>query len=350
MVREINIREIERDDELAILKKNISLPNIFSFETPTRSIKEIIQDRFLHSNLLVNEITRKVDDDFLKTLEEGATSRVTREIKSRFLENRLNLVIFNLIFDQIPEQNLVRTLAQQLYSSSHAIIFLPTIRTALLKENGKFSEKKVQAYLEMVKNIVNEIEVVGNVKPFVGTIPLIPIKYSRPIIDFYHSNGITSFAIDANTKDVLSNETDLRSILSEINNRVPLSKAFIYACNLGYPRYEGLVTRADDFLSIFAYIDVIGGTFKIRGLFPQFGRPRKKIFSREHYSYEITVSPTYTKILLDNFNQSEQLKEAHKVRELIGEEKVKQYIQTKTAVDEPAMKRLESIATKVRPD
>jgi len=267
MVKVIKAETIEKDDDLAILKKVISLPNNFCFSTPTRSIKSSMQKDSLRSDSIINEVVKRVDINFLESLEEGATSRVTREIRASCLTNKLNLVIFDLIFDTVPNETLIRTLAQQIYSSSDICIFLPTVRKALFSEipqfrkTPKFSDRKFGKYLDMMETIINDIIEVGNNKPFIGTIPFIPIKYARQIINLYYQKGITSFAIDANTRDVLSNEADLRDILSEINRKIRLPDAFIYACNLGYPRYDDLVARADDFLSIFAYIDVMGGTF-----------------------------------------------------------------------------------------
>jgi len=339
-MRLVKVNEVDRDKELGILKKDISIPNAFSLETPSKSIRRF--DNLLDSTMTVNEITRKIDNNTLRSLELGAASKITREIRSRFLKDKLNLVIFNLVLDRIPDKNLLDVLSQQLYASSEAVIFLPTVKIGLLKEEGRFTDRKIQEYLKMMDDIINEIESVGNAKAFIGTIPLVPIRYSRPIVRFYQSKELTSFAIDANTKDIILNETDFRLILSEINDAIPLSEAFIYACNLGYPRYEELETRADDFLSIFAYVDVFGGTFKIRGI--PVGPQKPKMFQRDKYSYKISASVIFDR----NYNQREQLVEASKVREMIGEERLKPYVQGKTAVDKLSIKRLESIAARIR--
>ena len=107
-------------------------------------------------------------------------------------------------------------------------------------------------------------------------------------------------------------------------------------------------TRADDFLSIFAYIDVLGGTFKIRGR--PIGKPRLKEFSRRHYSYKILPPYTYSVNELKNINQSEQLRETQTVQKLVGEERIESYIQQKSKVDEIAINRLKSIAGKIKVD
>ena len=225
-------------------------------------------------------------------------------------------------------------------------MFLPAVRSALFKENKKISDRKISAYLEMMKFIVDQIRI-GNSKALIGTVPLLAPKYSRQIVQFYLDQGITAFSVDANTSDLLGHETDFRSILSTINARVPLNETFIHACNLGYPQFEQEETRADDFLSIFAYIDAIGGTFKLRGP-PPTGRPRLKKFSTSNYGYRILPAYTYQPNDLKNLNQVEQLKETIKVSDLIGQGDIEKYIQQKSKVDDVAINRLRSIAGNVR--
>jgi|WetSurMetagenome_2_1015567.scaffolds.fasta_scaffold19159_5 hypothetical protein len=344
---QLRVREIERDEDLGVLKKRLSVDGFFSFESPSKAIKFIKPDPFLEANSKVKEIVKRIDDNVLSSLEEGSSSRTTREISLSYQKDSLNLVIFNLIMDKLPSKDKIGTLAHHLYASSQATIFLPTVRTVIFKENNKITEKRVQQYLEMMKHLINEIKAVGNSKVIIGTIPLLAPKYSRSIVNFYHEFGINAFSIDGNTSDLLAHEADFRSILSSINGGSPLSQTLIHACNLGYPQFEQDETRADDFLSIFAYIDILGGTFKIRGM-PMGGKPRLKEFSRHHYSYKILPPNSCQPNELKNINQGEQLKETHTVQKLIGEERIERYIQQKSKVDEIAINRLKSIAGRIR--
>lgn len=341
----LNVKEIGRDNELGVLKKEISMPNISSFETPSKSTKFLKPDTYLESETKVNEIVRRIDDDLLNSLEEGASSKIASGIKSNYKRGKLNLVIFDLLFDKIPDKNKLGTLAQHLYASSDTTIFLPTVRTAIFKENNKISENKARLYLEMIGQIINRIKDVGNTKVFIGTIPLLAPKFSRPIVEFYLNQGITSFSIDAGTRDIILHEADFRSILSQINDSTSLNKTFIHACNLGYPHFEKEETRADDFLGIFAYIDILGGTFKSR--FSRNRPPRLKEFSRAHYSYRILPPLSRSPNEIRNFNQSEQLKEANVVRRLVGEEKIESHIQKKSKVDQLTINKLKSIAGQI---
>jgi hypothetical protein len=352
----MRIRERCRDEELGILRKEISVSSNISFQTPTKSLTQL--NGLPSQNLVVNEISKRITDKTLSSMETGTFKRNIHEIKSMFIPKKLNLTIFDLQMDSFPNKYELRTLAQHLYASSDTTLFLPAVKTGLLKEGDKYSDKRIQDYTQMMNDIIDEIESVGNQKTLIGTIPLMPIKYSRGIIKLYHSKGLNSFAIDAGTKDIILNEADFRLILSEINTETPLDESFIFACNLGYSLFERTEARADDFLSIFAYVDVLGGSFKVRGgpmIVPK--PPKAKVFSKDRYSYKISTYSEAGKSLgisslnytsLRNYNQNEQLKETDKVRRLIGQEKMKKYIQNKGAVDHLSIRRLESIAQGIK--
>jgi hemerythrin superfamily protein len=262
-MRTLKVKEIDRDETLGIIKKEITLTNGVSFTSPSRGIKPVKLDAYLENNTRVKEIVKRVTDKDLNSLEEGSSSKIVKEIKKGYQKNGLNLVIFDLRLDEVPDKNKLTTLAHHLYASSENTVILPTVKPALFKEDKKFSEKKVLTYQNMMKFIIDEIQAIGNSKAIIGTVPLIAPKYSRPIVNLYHEHGINAFAIDANTSDFILHETDVRSILSSINTGTPLNETFIYACNLGYPKFEKNEARADDFLSLFAYVDVMGGTFKV---------------------------------------------------------------------------------------
>jgi len=346
-MKTLKVKEIERDENLGTIKKEITLTNGVSFTSPSRGIKTIKSDAYLESKTKVKEIVKRIDDKALNALEEGSSTRIAKEIKENYQKNALNLVIFNLTIDKVPDKNKLGTLAHHLYASSENTVILPTVRSAFIKEGTKISDKKIAAYQNMMKFIIEEIQAVGNSKVIIGTVPLIAPKYSRPIINFYLEQGLNAFAIDANTSDLIAHETEARAILSTINTKTPLNETFIYASNLGYPDFEQDETRADDFLSLFAYIDVMGGTFKIKGK-PNNTPPRLKEFSANHYAYKILQPYTCQSTELKNKNQIEQLKEANLIQDLIGEEKLETYIQKKSKVDAVAINRLKSIAGNIK--
>ncbi len=356
---DIKIREVDRDESLAVLQKSVSIPSSFSFSTPSKATKSALSaDGFIKENSLVNEIVRRVDETTLNSLETGSAPRMAKEIQSLFQPGKMNLTIFNMTMDEFPQRHLMRTFAQHLYASSDKVILLPAVKSSLFKEvrpdrkTPIWSEKKIAAYIAMMAKLIDDIRDVGNNKVFMGVVPLLPIKYARLIIALYLQRGVRCFAIDANTSDVIMHEVDLRAILSEINQGIPLSEAFIYANNLGFPRYEKNEARADDFLSLFAYVDVIGSTFKQRAIKKKTLSgaflPRVKLFSEDNYSYQLVEHLPIRREKVEVRNQVTQLMESHYVRDLIGEEDLARYVGKKKAVDKTMLDKLGSIASDLR--
>lgn len=361
MAGHLKVKELFRDKELGIIRKSITLPGGISFESPSRSLSSPMEGTV---QPIVNELPRVIHDVTIDALESGTLSLHT-EMRSRFVSGAFNLTIFDLRLDKFPTSRGVRTLAQHLYSASDKVVLLPSVKGGMLRDSpphgaakrpGRYSDSKLQQYLKMQEQIIDEIESLHNSKPIIGIIPLMPPKFSRPILDLYFNKGLESFAIDASNKDILSNEPDFRLILTEINQHTALSRVFIYACNLGYPQFEKNSTRADDFLSLFAYVDILGSTFRPKGgpmnydsIRPE---PRAKLFSRQQYAYEIStyneasrkLGLKVTQKILKNFNQRAQLLESDGVRELIGKQPIKPYVSSKPAVDKLSIAKLESIA------
>jgi len=357
MTGPIRVREQARDHELGIIRKRVTFPGGFEFESPSRSIARSSSGL----GVVVNEIPRQIAPGTVVSLEKG-TSNLFREIKSQFIPNALNLSIFDLKFDVVPPPSAIRTIASYLYSVSDKVVTLPTVKSGLLKDPARpavLSDSRIADYINMMNLIIDEIDR-GNGKPVIGTVPLIPAKFSRQIIQAYFNKGVEAFAIDAGTKDIFLNEPDFLLILSEISQHKPVNETFIYACNLGFPRYEKQYIRADDFLGLFAYIDVLGGMFKTRGgpinlpgAPPTF--PRAKRFLRERYAYEISDYQALSRAAgrkissteLANQNQRLQLAEANYVRPLIGEESIREYVSSKPAIDGHSLDLLMSIAKSI---
>jgi hypothetical protein len=357
MAAYLRVREQDRDEELGIIRKEINLPGGFSFESPSRAIARASADTL--TRVVVNEIPKKITDVTLGSLETGASSVMLKDIRSQFIENALNLAILDLKFDDVPASPGIRTIAECLYAASDKVVMLPTVKPGLLKERSPrptFSDARIENYLRMMSEIIEQIGARNN-KAIMGTVPLVPPKFSRRILKLYFSKEIEAFAIDAGTKDILNNEVDFQLILEEIKKQKSLSEVFVYACNLGYPQFETQYARADDFLSIFAHVDVLGGTFKTRGgpigvgqLKPP--KPKAKIFLKERYAYEMStfekVGQKLGRLLsrseLQNHNQMVQLQEANDVRSLVGQESMREYISAKPSVDDRSLNDLMSIA------
>jgi hypothetical protein len=344
MPAKITVREQSRDEDFGILRKIVQFPSLVSIGTPAKCVKNPSSSILSESD--INEVIKRVFPRTIESIWDG-TDRPTKSVKSHFLHNKLNFAIFDLVLNTIPEREKLRSLTSYWYAASESVLFIPTVASSLLKDNKKYSEKKVDNYVNMIRYIIETTEAIGNHKAFIGTIPLLPSKYSNAIVKLYLDKGFNAFAIDAGTKDLLYHEPEFRSILSQINEQIPLSQTFIYACNLGIPQFEKYRARVDDFLSLFAYIDAFGGMFKTRGG-PGFsvGKPRVKKFLRLELCYEHLYGE---RDRMTDFNQCEQVKEANLIRPLIGSEKMQKYLASKKGVDESALKRLDSIAKEVKP-
>ncbi len=354
------IRELKRDDDLGIVQKGVSSHNVaFSFESPIVSQRT---NRFdpLSRIVKVNEVIRQIDDKVVESIATRGTKPFSDAVKYEFLENKFNATIFNLRYNNIPDEETIKIIAHALHSSSQHTIILPAVKTGLLKgqklgrKTPVFLPQKIRAYVEMMRLIIDETEKFGNGKEIIGTIPLIPFGFVRPILNLYLSRNIRAFAIDANYKDIMGNIGDFTLILSKINDQTPLNKTVIMACNAGIPHFEKNESVSDDFLSLFAYVDIFGCTFKPRH--GRGGEPRAKVFSRDKYAYNRFKYPEVSRqfgrkmnyLKLRTYNRTEQLKESQKVQNLIGVEKMKKYLQTKSAVDRTLMKRLESVTKNVK--
>jgi hypothetical protein len=339
----IHVQEQDRDGDFGVLRKEVEFPGSFRITTPTKCVKNpslrILPESY------INEVVKRVFPRTIESIWDG-TDRPARSVKSRFLLNKLNLAIFDLVLDKIPDRDKLRSLTSYWYAASHSVLFLPTVASLMLKDGKTLSEKKVSDYVGMMQYMIETTEAIGNTKAFIGTIPLLSPKYSSPIVRLYLDKGFNAFAIDAGTRDFLYHEPEFRSILAQINEKIPLSQAFIYACNLGIPQFERYKARADDFLSLFAYVDAFGGTFKTRGGPGRpMGKPRVKRFLRSELCYEHLYGE---KDRMHDFNQCEQVMETNLVRPLIGSERMLKYLQGKKAVDPSALKRLASIAKEIK--
>jgi hypothetical protein len=360
------IHEVERDPELGIVKKQVSSTKVnFQFETPVATQKSGNQDPNRHS-VKINEIAKQIDSDTLISFASNGITPFIKQIEEQRLQGKLNTTIFNLKFDSVPDDRGLRLLAHALHSSSKDVMFLPTVKTSFLQElfpgrrkpsslHPEFTNKKIRKYLQMMDAIIEEAKSFGNGQEIVGTIPFIPFGFAEPIIDFYFSKGIRTFAIDANYKDIMGNRADFTPLISKIKQLLNgLDETLIFACNAGIPHFQADEAISNDFLSVFAYVDILGGASKQRVVT---GEPRAKIFSRDRYSYNLTtytdVSRSFGRSMnptsLKYFNRLEQLKETQTVRDLVGIEKMKKFLGTKQAIDQKSIKYLEDIAKKIGP-
>src|SRR5437867_13205990 len=154
----LGVREQDRDDELGIIRKSITLPGGFNFESPCRSVARASESD--PTGVKVNEIPKKITSETIASLEIG-TSTLVRDIRSKFIPNALNLSIFDLKFDDVPPPTAVRTISQYLYSASDKVVTLPTVKSALLKDKAKYpklSDSRFASYIKMMTTVIDQVE------------------------------------------------------------------------------------------------------------------------------------------------------------------------------------------------
>ncbi len=371
----LNVKPSGMDENIGVIKKLVSISDQ-SVTTPTKAIKcSNIKD--YSSKEKINEVSKRINLDTLKNFHEkdGFSGTFCRNVRDKFSPDCFNFVFFNLTTNQFPDDEVVDCLGHVLYSASDRIICLPIVQKALLSsprpsgKSQKIDDKKVNNYLLLQQKVIDAINL-KNSKSILGVIPILAPKYTRQIIDLYFENEIFDFVIDAGTANIFNKEPDLRSILGSINdhakeriepNKSSLADTYIHAVNLGINNFSADEVSSDDFLSLFAYIDTFGNKFKPRGKFDIKVEPRKKVFLRDIYAYKLLdklseKSPfaylkeekRYTKITA--FNEKEQFDESIKIKTMIGEEDVGQYIKSKGAISESTYKKLEHIFSKIKVD
>jgi hypothetical protein len=357
------IDESTRDDELGLFKKQITCDsNSFCIDTPIVSHRA----NKIDPEIKVQEIIRHIDDKVVKSLDARYIKTYTDAVKTEWASDKLNLTLFDFKYNDFPDDESLKTISHALHGASDKVILLPTVKKKLLMEtkpNHKtpsLSLDKIETYKKMMKVIIDETTKPQNGKQIVGMVPFLPWLFTKPIVDFYCSEGIRAFAIDCGFRDIMEYKDDFARVLTRVKETVTLDKTVLFAFNAGVPSsFEATEVVSDDFLGVFAYVDILGSTFKSRG-----GKsggegekqePKARVFSRDKYSYDITTYPNlrptfgsgvnfYT---IRNFNKMQQLRETAKLRELVGVEKIKKYLSTKKAVNQESMSRLESIAKKV---
>ncbi len=345
MAQKIAIREHGKDDDYGVIKKEISVLRSPNFETPTKCIKNL--ENPLPTTAQINEVTKRVS---LRTIESFRSGyEQPKDLRLRCIPNKLNLTIFDLMFDEAPSHEITKSLSSYWYASSENTLFVPTVRSKMLKVDKAhpWSELRILQCVAFLRDLINVTEM-RNFKAFIGTIPLLPSKFAKPFVDLYLEKEFNAYAIDVGNRDLLNHIGDLRSILYEINERIPLNEVFIYACNLGIPKFEAHMSRADDFLSLFAYIDAFGNTFKTKGGGDAETKPKPpqaKKFLKEDLVYRLLPDDP---LKYGSFNQREQVKEADAVRSLVGVEKMQKYLDTKKGVDPDAIKHLGAMMERIK--
>lgn len=375
MVGKIKVRETDRDDNFAISVKEITLPGNKhittpnkSFSAPSRTWKQI--DPLLSQNIDVNEVNQRMDDKKIELLGVDGTSYI-QPIRRRYLPDKVNFYMPHLRLRNNLSPSALNLYSQFLYSVSEEVIILPTIDFSwmkILKPGTKstkiWSQDRVDDYITYMKSIVENINAIGNGKAFMGMIPLMPSDRIKDLIKFYIDEGINSFVIDASTRDiVVASQFEFRALLGEIRIQSDgeLFNKFFYASNLGYGNFKQDWSIADDFLSIYTNIDVLGHRYKTRGFDSDSSKnyvPKAKVFSKDDYAYTVSTYKVAEENLnieglnpsnLRKYNENEQKTETNNLQRLIGEVNLDKHLLDKKYItpDSKSYKQVKTFSTDV---
>lgn len=188
MASKIAIRELSKDDDYGVIKKEISIVRSPSFQTPTKCVKNL--DSPLPKTSYVNEVTKRVS---LQTLDAVADGRERpRDLLDRCKTDKLNFTIFDLTIDEVPTRDMIKSLSSYWYASSENVLVVPTVRTKLLQEDSTLSEKRITDCVTFIDDLIKITEL-KNYKALMGTIPLLPFKFSKPFVHLYLRKGLQCF-------------------------------------------------------------------------------------------------------------------------------------------------------------
>ncbi len=216
-----------------------------------------------------------------------------------------------------------------------------------------------------------KIEQLNN-KPVGGIIPFIPYAYMRDLANFYLDLGINFFCFDFEGKNPLVLKDNVRTFFRAITQEESLSNCSFYALNAN-PGKFGDITSAKDILSFGFGFDILGSNHRRRAI-PAFvaklkREPKVRLFNKQAYSYhncreEHEVANIYSpdsSIQVNSlkgeskyyrfkkaYNMEQQGFETLQLKQIIGEEKLLAYLNTKNQVKDSDKKQIKEFSEKTK--
>ncbi len=351
-----------------------------SITTPSRAIDlSLIKSNINIKNDVrgVNEVYKKLDEKKVNDLMTNTDSQKTFDysINSSFNKSTpidLNLLILEYDGRNYPKGKMLEYISDNAHSFSD-IVVLPAI-TNVDKRIGidKFDEFKT-----FLKDFIEETEKL-NSKPIMGMVPTIAWIFMEDLAEFYIDNGIEAFCFDFNGKSPSSVERNLRPFLKAIRQRGLEEKSLLYAFNANpgkIAKYMGVVP-AKDILSFGLGFDILGLKHKVlKGppeLFEKLKKSEKKIriFNKDDYSFHEsglktieTIYPSDSSIDPEQFkkapktaidkiakivNIEQQGIEALRLRSIIKDNRIANYITSKANMKDSDKKTILNIKSKLK--
>ncbi|MHA1366684.1 MAG: hypothetical protein ACTSP5_09785 [Candidatus Heimdallarchaeota archaeon] len=359
----LKTHRISTDEETLYHTTEITVGNK-AIKTPIRAIepKLITANLDLHSSIKgVNEIYKVLNESkinlitsdtskqtqFNKDLVRLANKTAAQEITLFFAE-------YETINNSFPKEITLEYLSDVCHGNSD-IIIPPII--------SKIDKKSAYPYDEYKRFLNN--------KPVGGIIPFIPYAYMRDLANFYLDLGINFFCFDFEGKNPLVLKDNVRTFFRAITQEESLSNCSFYALNAN-PGKFGDIASAKDILSFGFGFDILGSNHKRRAIpasvAKQIREPKVRLFNKQAYSYRncrehevVNIYSPDSSIPVDSlkdenkyyrfkkaYNMEQQGFESLQLRQIIGEEKLLAYLNTKAQVKDSDKKQIKEFGDKTK--
>lgn len=366
---ELKTHRISSDDDTLYHTSEVKI-GFKTIQTPIKTIDPRFITSKLDLNIAVkgvNEIYKVLNENKVKqiitdTNKQAEFNKVLVRLSNKANTNELNL--FNLEYElssnRFPSEVFLEYLSDVCHGNSD-IILPPLVKLKLDKK----SPYPYDSYKEFLQAFYEKIDQLNN-KPIGGIIPFIPYVYMRDLANFYLNLGITFFCFDFEGKNPLVLKDNIRTFFRAISQETSLADCCFYAINAN-PGKFGTITPAKDILSFGFGFDILGNNHRRRA-FPasvaqKIREPKVRLFNKHAYSYhnclEHEVANVYSpdsSIHIDllkgenkyygfkkMYNIEQQGFESLQLREIIGEEKIMKYLDSKDNVKDADKKQIRKI-------
>ena len=313
--------KINQTDEHLILRiLEIKFPGT-TIKTPLKAVNKSIQIGGL------NEIFHTINQEQIKSInidsnEEQKFNKMVLREKSGGI---VNLFFLSYQGEVIPEENEMSVMVDLQYVHSDMAI-IPLCPKLLRNYQGEPLKKNFLEYVQKYFKILETL----NDKTIVGLIPIrMPRQFIPPLIEFYHSNDITSFVIDSDGTSIYTNLSWLKSLQRNLFDLGIQEEGFLYNINSGEGKFMKNVDviLARDFITLPFGIDILGSNHKAppigtegwnRIKASRYKGPR--VFDPSTYGYARIPDPNVKSADVKKANITLQYREGIKIQKVINEE------------------------------
>ncbi|KZX16798.1 hypothetical protein MBCUT_05170 [Methanobrevibacter cuticularis] len=252
------------DEELFIKSEKLRINNK-TVQTPIKSfdMTKLRKDTLISPSVKgVNEIFKEFKSNQLHELTNGKrnTEDIYKKLNTSFnktSKDEINFCFIKLIDKTLPEEKGINIVTNIAYNKSDATP-LPLLDSFFNPGSDAF--KEYEKYTDFMQRCIDSINRLNN-KAILGIIPSkMPEILIKDLIDFYHTNNITSFVFDFDGKTHSGLNGNLRELMISILELDILNESFTYSCNTqrGKTTRGTNVTKANDILVYNYGFDIMG--------------------------------------------------------------------------------------------